>query len=404
MAYRILVLTSSYPTHARSIASAFLADWSEALAARGHHLTVLTPAPTSQPPTDRRADRVAVESFRYFPIDSMQTLAYGSGMYDNVLANPIRLAHLPAFLMSLYRQALRVAPRADLIHAHWLFPAGLIGAWVKQRVGTPLVVTVHSTDYHLLSRLPGGRLIARTIAEQADRLHFVSNYHRHLFCDWLAARDVPAPDSYVVPMGIPDLMTAAPVWPLRSPPRIGFLGRLIHLKGVDRLLRTCAALGNHAPTIAGTGPELLRLETLARRLHVSARFVGPVIGDQKTRFLDSCEIMVFPSRSYRSGRSEGVPVSVLEALARGRVVIASNAGAIPEIVHDRRNGYIACAHDEEALTRTLLSVLTSWPHSAGVAAAARHAGTQLTASSIARHHELAYQDVMGESGVQEERA
>ena len=405
MAYRVLVLTSSYPTHPGSIASAFLADWSAALAARGHQLTVLTPEDADQPAVARQEGRVSIECFRYFPYSSLQTLAYGAGMYDNVLANPVRLAHLPAFLISLLRRSLRLAQGADITHAHWLFPAGLIGALVKQHTGTPLVVTVHSTDYHLLRRLPGGRILARAIARQADRLHFVTDHHRLLFTDWIGDAEGLDERSYVVPMGIADYLTAPPVWPLESPPRIGFLGRLIPLKGVDRLLRTCAALGHSAPTIAGAGPELQRLTSLAARLKVRAAFVGPLVGEQKTRFLDTCDILVFPSRSYRSGRSEGLPVSILEALARGRVVIASSAGGIPEIIRHADNGYIACARDDDSLTTTLGAVLRSWPHSAAVAAAARLTGTHLTASSLARQHELAYQaSLPNNAEVLEERA
>jgi glycosyltransferase involved in cell wall biosynthesis len=401
MAPRVLVLTSSYPTHAGSVASSFLQDWVTALEAQGYDATVLAPEDPEHRVQQPDDSRTVVCCFRYFPYGPLQTLAYNAGMYDNVLANPLLIAHLPAFLGSFLHHARLLAHRSDVMHAHWLFPAGVVGALVKRQVGIPLIVTVHSTDYHLLRRVPGGRLIARFILEHADQLHFVTNYHRQRFAEWLGQEDRIGASSYVVPMGVPDTMTAPAVWPLESPPRIGFLGRLIQLKGVDRLLRACAALENVSVTIAGCGPERQNLTRLAHHLQVKATFEGALAGPAKIRFIDRCDILICPSREYRSGRTEGLPVSVLEALARGRVVVASDAGGVPEIVQDRHNGYLFRAQHDEDLTKVLTGIVGSWPQAGVVAAAARQTGCRLTASTVARRHDAVYRNLLAPSEPEE---
>src|SRR6188768_2676727 len=146
---RILLVTSSYPTPTQPTASAYLRDSVVALTARGHDVTVVAPADRQSTGSVTLLDGREETSFvEYMPRPNWQTLTYGAGMYDNVLRNPFRLAQLPPLLYALYTEAQRLAARADLIHAHWLFPSGLIGALVKRETGKPLVITIHSTDYH----------------------------------------------------------------------------------------------------------------------------------------------------------------------------------------------------------------------------------------------------------------
>ena len=143
---------------------------------------------------------------------------------------------------------------------------------------------------------------------------------------------------------------------------------------------------------------------LARDLSVDARFVGRVSGADKTAFLDSCDVLVFPSRRYPSGRSEGLPVSLLEALARGRVVVASDSGGIPEIVNHGQNGYLFTACRPRALDDVLGNVVAAWPASAGVAGSAIMSARRLTTATMAQRHEAEYRLVVADIGRKEESA
>ncbi len=391
---RILVLSSSYPTRVETVASSFLQDWVSALASRGHDVTVIAPCDRYHAEYVERAERTVVSYFRYLPWPQFQTLAYGGGMYDNVCRNPLRLLQLPQFLRTLYGQAVRHAANADVLHAHWLFPAGLVGAIVKRELGIPLVVSIHSTDFHLLRSIPGGLVLARFIVRWADRLHFITDYHRRWFFDWLGDASAAEVPSYVVPMGVSDSMTHRPARSFRVAPKIGFMGRLIPLKGVDRLLEACSRLGRTRVTVAGVGPAHDSLVRLARRLQVDAQFLGPVRGEEKIRFLDSCDVLVFPSRCYPSGRCEGLPVSMLEALARGRVVVASDSGGIPEVIRHGYNGYLFGARSTDRLGEVLGHVLNSWETTKQVGLGAMRTGRRFTASVLARRHEDEYRTLV----------
>ena len=403
---RLLLLTSSYPTPTQPTASAYLRDSVSAMTARGHTVTVVAPGDQQSPRSITRRDgREEVSFVEYMPSPHWQTLAYGAGMYDNVLRNPLRLAQLPPLLYALYTEAQRLAASADLIHAHWLFPSGLIGALMKRETGKPLVVTIHSTDYHLLRSVPGGRSLARAIVRRADRLHFVTEYYRERFSGWLGVAGHPALESaYVYPMGVADEMATSPMRPLAAHPRVGFLGRLIRMKGVDRLLHACAAIGHARISIAGAGPDHVELRRLARTVAPAAEFVGPVSGSAKMTFLDSCDVLVFPSRTYESGRCEGIPVSLLEALARGRVVVTSDSGGIPDVVKHGRNGYVFSAHGTCSLVDVLRHIVTSWPDTGHVAAAARETGRLFTSSAAVSIHERSYSSILGARLTTEEAA
>ena len=132
---------------------------------------------------------------------------------------------------------------------------------------------------------------------------------------------------------------------------------------------------------------------LATTLGMQTSFIGPVTGLAKVRFFDSRDIMVFPSRQYSSGRGEGVPVTILEALARGRVVIASNTGGVPEVIRHGENGYLFDARSDTALEQTMRHVLDSWPASNRVGAAARATARKFAVSRLAAEHGRLYSDL-----------
>ena len=387
---RIVAITSSYPIAGQPTASPFLLDWAASLVARDHSVHVITPAATGGAVTSAHRG-VVVEAIDYMPMRSWQTLAYGAGMFENVQQNPLRLAQVPPLLAAMYRHAVRQASKADMLHAHWLFPSGLVAAWVHRSIGCPLVVTVHSTDFHILRALPGGRMLARFIAAECDALHFVADYLRRAFVAWLGNPAMLEGKTFVTPMGMSDEMAWSPVSSLaKHPSSFGFIGRLVPIKGVDALLHACAEVRPHRLVIAGNGPERHRLQRLADALSLPHVFLGSVSGAAKLEFFAKADVVVFPSRIDASGRTEGVPVAVLEALGRGRVVVAAAVGGIPEVIQHQHSGYLFEPGSVEDLIRVLREVLTNWPSAVRVAAAGRHRGSRLIASRLSALHEIMY--------------
>jgi glycosyltransferase involved in cell wall biosynthesis len=138
-----------------------------------------------------------------------------------------------------------------------------------------------------------------------------------------------------------------------APPRLVCVARLEPHKGIEFLLRAFAILTELRPdarlTIAGDGADRRKLERLARELGLTGNvaFLGNTSREQVGRILDEADVAVLPSLT------EGLPVSLLEALARGIPVVASRVGGIPELVQDRVNGLLVPPADSAALAGAL---------------------------------------------------
>lgn len=134
-------------------------------------------------------------------------------------------------------------------------------------------------------------------------------------------------------------MRSAPIFQRRELKtiKVCFVGRLVHCKGVDSLLRAVAALyrGGIAIScvIAGEGRERRRLERLAKRLGVwtQVRFCGHLTEDRVRSLMRSSDVVVLPSRKAPAWE-EQFGLVLAEAMAEGTVTVGSKTGAIPEVI------------------------------------------------------------------------
>src|SRR6267378_3092841 len=137
-------------------------------------------------------------------------------------------------------------------------------------------------------------------------------------------------------------------------------GRLIEKKGLKTTLRAFAGFRKEFPgarlTIAGEGPQLEELQSLARELQIDGAvdFVGFVSQEELRELLYSSHIFLHPSETGRDGNQEGVPNSMLEAMASGLPVFATRHGGIPEAVENNVSGVLVPERDHEKLAAALL--------------------------------------------------
>jgi colanic acid/amylovoran biosynthesis glycosyltransferase len=140
-------------------------------------------------------------------------------------------------------------------------------------------------------------------------------------------------------------------------------GRLIEKKGIPVTLRAFAAFVRQYPeatlTIAGEGPLLDELQGLARELeiveHVS--FTGFVSQEQLREIYYRSHIFLHPSQTGHDGNQEGIPNSMLEAMAAGLPVFATDHGGIPEAIENGVSGVLVPERDHEALAQALLDAV-----------------------------------------------
>jgi glycosyltransferase involved in cell wall biosynthesis len=374
---RLGLLTTSYPSSSDETSGAFVEAFARALVARGHRVDVLAPMPEHGGPREH-VPGLEVSFLPYAPRGFRRTF-HGAGVLDNVRATSRAWPGLLAFPAMLAHAAASRAATWDGIVSHFALPSALVGGLVRR--GLPHLAVAHSADLHLLSRLPGRRALARRIEAGSDALWFVSNAGRALFEGALGR---PARTRVIVsPMGI-----SAPVTGRRTESdvlRVVCVGRLVAVKGVDVLVDALAGLENVRLTVVGDGPERASLEARARSLDVG--FVGAVPHAHALHHIAHADVLVLPSRVLASGRTEGAPVVLLEAMQAGVPIIASAVGGVPELVGDA--ACLVPPDDAPALHRAMRALQHDGDYRASLGAKGRVRAARHTWPELARLAERA---------------
>lgn len=243
----------------------------------------------------------------------------------------------------------------DVVHCHF-GPNGNQVAQMKQAgiVQAPLVTTFHG--YGL--RIAGARSTGmyQALRREGDLFLAISSYSRKRLVE------IGFEESRIVdhPMGIdprrfPFRERGPGKAAERRPIRILSVGRLVPEKGhevairaVQRVLQSRGA-GRIEYTIAGDGPLRRRLSRLLVRLGLtdSVRLVGPLESDEVARAMFEADIFLHPSRA------EVLPVVLMEAQAAGLPVLATDVGAVAEIVEEGITGYLVPPDDPAAMAARL---------------------------------------------------
>jgi colanic acid/amylovoran biosynthesis glycosyltransferase len=155
-------------------------------------------------------------------------------------------------------------------------------------------------------------------------------------------------------------------------------GRLIEKKGLPVTLRAFSTFLKQHPnaklTIAGEGPLLPELQKFAGELGVTDRvsFTGFVSQEQLREIYYRSHIFLHPSQTGRDGNQEGIPNSMLEAMATGLPVFATEHGGIPEAIENGVSGVLVPEGDDKALARAVLNAAKD----PGLLSRIAHAGTE----------------------------
>ena len=383
---RALVTTSTFPVDEGDGVPRFVQDLARALAAHAD-VTVLAP----DAPGARRSEVVGgvrVKRFSYFRPRSLQRLALGHGMRENLRASWLAKAQVPAFLaaQAAATRSLIREEAIEVVNAHWIVPSGLTSAWACRTRGVPLVLQVHAGDVYLLARVPAGRPVARYVVG-GSRIVLADGSHVRDSLDALLGRPSGA---LLRPMGV-DHARFGRRDADEEGARLGaefpegfllFFGRMSEKKGVAYLIGALPRILERHPglglVLIGDGPERTHLEETSADLGVraSVRFLGRKSHDEIIRHLHACRAAVVPSIVDRYGETEGMPTVVLEALAAGVRVVGSAVDGIPDILRHRENGWLCREKDPVDLADKILEALEARDDSpvleAAVSTAASH--------------------------------
>jgi teichuronic acid biosynthesis glycosyltransferase TuaC len=294
---------------------------------------------------------------------------------------PVPYPSLPFIGRSLngYAVARAIQPhlardRPDVVLAYWVYPDGFGAALAANRLGIPSVVGGLGTD--IVGRKGRIARLTSIAISQADLLIVVSQHMRATAIRTLGADPgavrtiINGVDANIFRPGSRDAARMALGIPLEAE-LIVFVGRLITAKGVYDLLSAFSLLTTHRKAVrlafVGIGPVRAKIirqahsEGLAPRLH----FPGAVPLPEVAQWIAAANLVCLPSYS------EGYPNVLVEALACGRPIVATNVGGIPEIV-DETAGRLVPPRQIQSLHDALEHVLDrQWDEHALAAKAAR---------------------------------
>ena len=258
-----------------------------------------------------------------------------------------------ALALSSYVNYSRVVKKYDLVHLHLAtgmsFTRKYYLAKCANNKGIPYLVHLHSGKFVSFyeGAKPWKRQRIRELFEHANAVIVLSERER----DYFGEKICPDQNIIVLPnaVSIPEKRSD-----IKSN-KILFLGRLDSNKSPDLLLYAGAELVkkkcNFTLVFAGDG-NISMYESLARDLGISQQceFLG-WISKSKEKLLYSCDIFCLPSRA------EGMPMSLLEAMAYGMAVITTPVGGIPRVIAHGENGLLVPVGNVDSLASSIMTLL-----------------------------------------------
>ena len=251
----------------------------------------------------------------------------------------------------------------DLIDAHYFYPDGVAAVLLGQWFNKPVVITARGTDINLIPQHTVPRKMILWAARHAAGVITVCQTLK----DAIVALGIP-PERIVVLRNGVDLNLFQPVE--REAERARFnlsrhtllsAGNLVPVKGHDLIIRALPALPDIDLLIAGEGPDKAMLTTLAAELGVAdrVRLIGAMPQAELRRYYGAVDALVLASSR------EGWANVLLEAMACGTPVIASNVGGTPEVVATPEAGVLMKARTPEAIATSVNALFANYPeHSA----------------------------------------
>ena len=342
----VLWLTSSFPRFKGDSASIFLLNLANSITSKNHEINIISPDHVEVDPFFHNP-LITSHHFQYFLPRSLQRLAYGSGILPNLKNNRWLYFQVPLFLSSLFFTTWRIIQKTkpSVIHAHWVFPQGLVAVILGKIFNIPTITTVHGGDAFALKN-SFLEIIKRWTIKNSTAWTSNTNATANAIGD-----EIPTPN--IIPMGIDyKKFSTGNAKHLRSNvPQdsliLLFVGRLVEKKGVSDLLYAYSLLSEFHKEkiqlwIIGDGTERQALTILSNSLNLNNKvtFWGKLPNEQLPDYYAAADIFIAPSITDSSGDTEGQGVMLIEALASGTAIISTTTGGISEVLTNNETGLL----------------------------------------------------------------
>lgn len=350
---KICMVTSSYPKYEGDVTAPFIESIASSVAALGNEVHLLAP----YHPDVRRAPvekGVNLHFFKYSPFRNLNIWGYAESLEADVRVKgaiyPLTPVVFISSLWALWQLTGRI--KFDVMHAHWVIPNGPVASIIARLRRLPLVVSMHGSDLFVAEQSKPVSAVARWCFRMSSAITAPSE---DLVRRAIAVGAPPA-RCHLVPYGVdpgkftriegagPLLKQALGLSP--DTPVVFAVGRMVYKKGFEYLIRAVPAILREHPNakivIAGGGDLEPRLRELVKQLGVEKSVIMPgwVQRDKMPLYFSGCDLFVLPSVVDQQGNVDGLPNTLLEAMASARPVVATSVAGIPLAVKDGDNGLL----------------------------------------------------------------
>jgi glycosyltransferase involved in cell wall biosynthesis len=278
--------------------------------------------------------------------------------YANVPGIAMRLQprFLAASVLGEIRRRGLDADSFDVVDAHYFYPDGVAAAHVARELGLPLVISARGSDINVIGEIGFARRAMLAAAREAKALIAVSR----ALAERMAALGMPQDRVHVLRNGVdtglfipaPRDVARARLGLAHDGPLVLGVGNLVAEKAWDLLIRAVARLPAASLVIVGDGRLRGALEALAREVAPGrVRFLANMPQTELRFAYAAADVMGLPSLR------EGWPNVILESMACGTPVLASNVGGVPEILPSGSPSSIAVDRSPETWANALESLM-----------------------------------------------
>ena len=293
--------------------------------------------------------------------------ALGNALFGKRESARKRLVALVHFFVACHWASGLRRERVSLIHSQWIHSSGTIGYYGAWLLGVPFSFTGHAAD------LFRDRVALEDKVRRADFIVCISSFHRELFRQ-LGAREQQLRTAHC---GIDLALFHPPAQarPTQGRRRILSSGRLVEKKGFAHLIEACRLLVERGEDIeceiAGTGPLEAELRAQIEQLGLRDRVLLPCVEyklQDVAKFLHGGDIYCLPCVWARDGDVDGVPQTLMEAMACGLPVVSTRLVGIPDLVVHEETGLLVDSGDSRQVADAIARLLHD-PVAAGQLAA-----------------------------------
>lgn len=413
---RVAVLAHSFPRFPGDTHGPFVQRLSEELARCGHEVHVLVPFDPELAPDP--ASPLTVHSFRYVRPDRWHRLGYSRTLRRDVGLRAAAWLQSPLYFLFAER-ALRRLIRdrgIELVHAHWILPNGFVAARAAAAAGIPFAVTLHGSDVFMAEKaallgsmarraLRGAAHVTSCSADLRERLLAIGG-REHAGKVLLVANgtDLSPAAAGAGAAALDDRLGAAFAGSAAGGgPLVVAVGRLVDKKGFEHLLEAAPSILADRPgarlVIGGGGDLEEPLRRRAAELGLGDRVLlpGSLSHPEALALIARADVFVMPSVRDRRGNVDGLPIVVLEAMAAGRPVVASDVAGMPLAVVPGETGLLVPEKDPAALAGAVGELLDDPERARRLGEAGRsRVERELNWAAIAGVHDRLYRRAVGE--------